>query len=130
MATPNEHSSTRRKIKSKDRDRLYKRREYWHYELIIDGKKRSFTTGTKDYNEAKKKRAAAVRELDQGRAPSNNGRKRFMLAADEYIAHREATVAAGTVRLEEERLRALKKKIGTVMLKEITGRSIRSYQAA
>jgi hypothetical protein len=96
--------------RAKDRDGLYKRRDYWHYELLIDGTKRSFTTGTKDYNEAKKKRAAAVRDLDQGRAPSNSGRKRFMLAADEYIAHREATVSAGTVRLEKERLRALKKK--------------------
>jgi hypothetical protein len=34
------------KLRSKDRDGLYKRRDYWHYELIIDGKKRSFTTAT------------------------------------------------------------------------------------
>jgi hypothetical protein len=49
--------------RSKDRDGLYKRRDYWHYELLIDGRKRSFTTGTKDYNEAKKKRAIAVGAL-------------------------------------------------------------------
>jgi hypothetical protein len=45
---------------AKDRDGLYKRRDYWHYALIIDGKKHSFTTGTKNYNEAKKERAKAV----------------------------------------------------------------------
>ena len=27
------------KLRSKDRDGLYKRRDYWHYELIIDGQK-------------------------------------------------------------------------------------------
>jgi hypothetical protein len=31
--------------------------DYRHCELIIDNRKRSFTTETKEYNEAKKKRA-------------------------------------------------------------------------
>ena len=115
--------------KSKDRDGLYKRRDYWHYELIIDGRKRSFTSGTKDYNEAKKKRAAAVRDLQQGRAPSDSGLKRFESVADEYIKHREATASAGTVRLEKERLKPLKRVIGNVKLKDIAPRTIRSYQA-
>ena len=35
------------KLRSKDRDGPYKRRDYWHYELIIDGRKRSFTTATR-----------------------------------------------------------------------------------
>jgi integrase len=112
----NENDPTAKR-KAKDRDGLYKRRDYWHYELIIDGKKRSFTTGTKDYNQAKKTRAAAVRELEQGRVPNDSGRKRFEAAADEYIKHRERTVAAGTVRLEKERLKPLKRIIGNVMLK-------------
>jgi len=115
--------------RKKDRDGLYKRREYWHYELIIDGKKRSFTTETKDYNEAKKKRAAAVHDLNAGRLPNDSGRKRFQFAAAEYIKHRESTVSAGTVRLEKERLRALEKVMRNVALKDITGRSIRAYQA-
>src|SRR3954452_23583120 len=96
--------------RKKDRDGLYKRREYWHYELVIDGKKRSFTTGTKDYNEAKKKRARAVADLEQGKAPLDSGRKRFELSACEYIAHRETTVSAGTLRLERERLRPLQRR--------------------
>jgi len=117
------------KGKSKDRDGLYKRRDYWHYELIIDGRKRSFTTATKDYNEAKKKRAAAVRDPEQGRAPNDSGRKRFELVAADYIKHREATASAGTVRLEKERLRPLKRVIGNVMLRDVAPRTIRSYQA-
>jgi integrase len=116
------------KLRSKDRDGLYKRRDYWHYELVIDGKKRSFTTETKDYNEAKKKRAEAVRELEQGNAPTRSGSKRFEATADEYIRHREATVSAGTVRLEKERLKPLKRVLGNVRLKDITPRTIRNYQ--
>jgi len=116
------------KLRSKDRDGLYKRRDYWHYELIIDGKKRSFTTETTDYNEAKKKRAKAVHDLEQGRAPDNAGRKRFEATADEYIKHRKATVSEGTVQLEEERLGPLKRVLGNVRLKDITPRKIRTYQ--
>ncbi len=118
----------RQRLRSKDRDGLYKRRDYWHYELIIDGKKRSFTTETKDYNEAKKKRAQAVLELQQGKAPTRAGSKRFEATADEYMKHREATVSAGTVRLEKERLKPLKRILGNVRLKDITPRKIRNYQ--
>jgi integrase len=127
---PNEQPETSEPKRKKDRDGLYKRREYWHYELIIDGRKRSFTTETKDYNQAKKKRAQAVRDLAEGKAPNDSGRKRFERAADEYIEHREATVSAGTIRLEKERLKPLKRVIGNVMLKDIAPRTIKSYQAA
>jgi hypothetical protein len=123
-------SPTSAKRKAKDRDGLYRRREYWHYELIINGKKRSFTTGTKDYNQAKKIRAEAVRNLQQGKPPTDSARKRFESTAEEYIKHREATVSAGTVRLEKERLKPLKRILGNVMLKEINPKSIRSYQAS
>src|SRR3954453_12220350 len=81
------------KHKAKDRDGLYRRRQYWHYELSIDGKKRSFSTGTKDYNSAKKIRAEAIRNLEDGKLPTNSGRKRFEAVADDYIRHREATVS-------------------------------------
>lgn len=117
------------KHKARDRDGLYRRRQYWHYELRIDGKKRSFSTGTKDYNAAKKIRAEAVRNLEEGKLPSNSGRKRFESVADDYIRHREATVSAGTVRLEKERLRILKRDIGNVMLKDIVPRTVKNYQA-
>ena len=115
--------------RKKDRDGLYKRREYWHYELIIDGKKRSFTTETKDYNEAKKKRAQAIRDLQQGKPPSDTNLKRFEPTADEYIKHRECIVSAGTVRLEKERLKQLKRVLGNVRLKDIMPRTIRKYQS-
>ena len=60
--------------------------------------------------------------------PDNAGRKRFEATADEYIEHRRATVSEGTVRIEEERLRPLKRVLGNVRLKDITPRKIRAYQ--
>lgn len=118
------------KRKAKDRDGLHRRRNYWHYELIIDGKKRSFTTGLKDYNQAKKKRAQAVADLENGRLPVDSSRKRFDAAASEYIAHREATVSVGTVRIDKERLPHLKRSLGNCLLKDITAKTIRAYQAS
>ena len=79
---------------------------------------------------AKRKRAHAVAERDQGKVPTDSGRKRFECAAREYIAHRETTVSAGTLRLEKERLRPLHRGMGNRMLREITPRAIRDYQAA
>jgi integrase len=62
--------------------------------------------------------------------PLDSNRKRFDETADEYIRHREATVSEGTVRLEKERLKPLERVIGNVKLKEISSRTIRTYQAA
>src|SRR5947209_3750494 len=116
--------------KAKDRDGVFKRRDYWHYELMIDGKKRSFTTGTKDYKRAKQIRAEAVRALEEGIPPTDTGKSRFESTADEYVRHREATVSPGTLRLEKERLKPLKRVIGNVALRDISPRTIKNYQAA
>lgn len=77
-----------------DKDGLHKRRGYWHYTRLIDGKPKSFSTRTKNYNDAKKIRAEAIAEIEQGCLPSVSIRRRFEEAATEYIAHREATVSA------------------------------------
>lgn len=111
--------------KAKDRDGLYRRREYWRYELIIEGKKRSFTTGTKQYREAKKIRATAIRDLEQGQLVNDSGRKRFDVAAEDYLKHRAVTVSAGTLRLEKERVKPLKREFRNIMLKDIAATRIR-----
>jgi hypothetical protein len=86
MNVKNDGEPTARR-KAKDRDGLYKRRDYWHYELIIDGKKRSFTTGTKDYNEAKKN--VPVLLLNWTRARRQRARvvnvSRLVLASTSHI---------------------------------------------
>src|SRR5205814_3732236 len=62
-----------------------------------------------------------------------NDRLKFTEAADLYISHRTVAAAKGTVRLEKERLRAVKKllaKIATVdlKLKDIDIKLVRNYQ--
>jgi hypothetical protein len=122
-------TSATKRTRKKDRDGLYQRRGYWHYELRVDGRRRSYTTGTKDYNQAKKIRADAVRDLQDGKLPNDSGSNRLQVVADAYIQHRQATVSAGTVRLEKERLKPLMRLIGNVKLKDITASVIRKYQA-
>lgn len=70
-----------------------------------------------------------MRSLHQGNIPSDSGRKRFEPTPDEYIHYRESTVSAGTVRLEKERLKALKRGLGNLALKDITPKRIRKYQS-
>jgi len=68
-----------------------------------------------------------------GRYDPSNDRLKFTEAADAYIEHRQVGVAQGTVRLEKERLRALKTLLAQIAgvdlkLKDIDIRLVRNYQ--
>lgn len=99
-----------RKRKAKDRDGLYKRRNHWHFEYRDPqtGKWLSKTTGKKSYNDAKEFKGEFLESL-KGQYNPRNDRLRFNEAADAFIEHRAVAASAGTVRLEKERLRAVKK---------------------
>src|ERR1041385_8728854 len=123
-----------RKRKAKDRDGIYKRRGHWHFEYKDPqtGQWRSKTTGKTNYNDAKEFKRLFMESLKGQYNPSND-RLKFTDAADAYVQHRTVAAAAGTVRLEKERLRALKKllaKIATVdlKLKDIDIKLVRTYQ--
>src|SRR5215469_2769728 len=123
-----------RKLKAKDRDGLYKRRGYWHFEYKgpQTGQWRSKTTGETNYAEAKMLKAKFLESL-KGRYNPRNDRLKFTDAADAYIAHRLVAASAGTVRLEKERLRALKRLLAQIAtadlkLKDLDIKLVRSYQ--
>ena len=123
-----------RKRKSKDRDGVYKRRGHRHFEYKDPqtGQWRSKTSGKTNYNDAKEFKREFMESL-KGQYDPGNDRLRFTDAADSYIQHREVAAAAGTVRLEKERLRALKKLLAQIAgvdlkMKEIDIRLVRSYQ--
>jgi len=123
-----------RRAKSKDRDGVYKRRGYWHFDYKDPqtGRWRGKTTGLKVYNEAKEFRRLFLESLEGNYDPSND-RMRFVAAADAYMQHREVSAAAGTLRLEKERLRAAKKLIARITgpdlkLKDIDLKILRMYQ--
>lgn len=123
-----------RKRKAKDRDGLYKRRGYWHFEYKDPqtGQGRSKTTGNTSYNDAKEFKREFLESLKKRYDPSKD-RVKFADAADAYIEHRKVSAAEGTVRLEKERLRALKKTLAKLAvdlkLKDFADiQLIRSYQ--
>lgn len=129
-----EMESSKQQRKAHDRDGLYRRRGYWHFEYRDPetGQWHSKTTGATAYNEAKTFRREFLDELKKNYVPTND-RLRFSDAADAYIKHREISVAPGTVRLEKERLRALKKCLAQianpdVRLKDFTITLVRAYQ--
>jgi len=128
-------SEKARKRKSKDRDGIYRRRGHWHFEYKDPqtGQWRSKTTGKTSYNDAKESRRLFMESLKGQYNPSND-RLKFDEAADAYIEHRAVAAAEGTVRLEKERLRAVKKLLVQIApvnlkLKDFEDiRLIRTYQ--
>jgi hypothetical protein len=127
-------TETTRKRKAKDRDGIYKRRGHWHFEYKDPqtGQWRSKTTGKTNYNDAKEFKHGFMDSLKGQYNPSND-RLKFTEAADAYIVHRGVAAAAGTVRLEKERLRALKKLLAQIAvadlkLKDIDIKLVRNYQ--
>src|SRR5436190_1657299 len=124
-----------RKPKAKDRDGIYKRRGHWHFEYkdLESGQWRSKTTGKTNYNKAKEFKREFLESLQGRQYDPSNDRLRFTDAADAYIEHRAVAAAAGTVRLEKERLRALKKLLTQIApvdlkLKDVDIKLVRTYQ--
>jgi integrase len=121
--------------KAKDRDGVYKRRGHWHFDYKDPqtGQWRSKTTGKTNYNDAKEFKREFLKSLKGPYNPSND-RLKFAQAADAYIEHRGVAASAGTVRLEKERLRAVKKLLAQIApfdlkLKDFEDvRLIRTYQ--
>jgi integrase len=124
-----------RRPKAKDRDGVYKRRGYWHFDYKDPqtGQWRSKTTGKTNYNDAKEFKGKFRDSLDEGDYNPSNDRLRFSEAADRYIEHRKVHASGGTVRLEKERLRALRKLLGSIAssdlkLKNVDIHLVRVYQ--
>jgi integrase len=121
--------------KAKDRDGVYKRRGHWHFDYKDPqtGQWRSKTTGKTNYNDAKEFKREFLKSLKGPYNPSND-RLKFAEAADAYIEHRGVAAGEGTVRLEKERLRAVKKLLAKIApvdlkLKDFEDiRLIRTYQ--
>ena len=123
-----------RKRKARDRDGVYKRRGLWHFDYKDPqtGQWRSKTTGRTSYNNAKEFKREFLESL-KGQYNPGNDRLTFTDAADIYMAHRAVSAAAGTVRLEKERLRAMKKLLARIAgtdlrLRDVEINLIRNYQ--
>jgi integrase len=122
------------KRKARDRDGVYKRRGHWHFDFKDPqtNRWRSKTTGKTAYNDAKEFKRLFMESL-KGQYNPGNDRLRFVDAADAYVLHRVVSAAAGTVTLEKERLRAIKKLLTQIAgidlkLRDIDIKFVRLYQ--
>src|SRR4051794_26780599 len=103
--------SKKKEGRATDRDGFYERRgdRHFDYKDPKTGRWRSKSTETKSLKEAKGKKTAFLEALDKGRYTPGNDRMRFNDAARIHIAHRQVSAAAGTLRLEKERLKQLER---------------------
>jgi integrase len=124
----------KKKRKGRDRDGVYKRRGLWHFDYKDPqtGQWRSKTTGKTNYNDAKEFKREFTESL-KGQYNPGNDRIKLTDAADAYVRHRKVAASAGTVRLEKERLRPLKRLMAQIAgselkLKDIDIKLVRNYQ--
>ena len=112
----------------RDNDGLHKRRGIWHYKLKIQGRWREYSTGTRNYQDARKKRQQALQAQEEGRLPSDAAKAKLEQAAPKWLEDRRKLVAPQTWRIDKERLKPLLKALGHQRLCDITNEDIRAYQ--
>jgi integrase len=112
----------------RDTDGLHKRRGIWHYKLKIDGHWKSFSTGTRSYQEARKLRQQAIRANEDGKLATQRSRLSFERAAEQWLIDRVTHVSDSTSRIDRERLVPLRGYFGNEKLCDISERRIREYQ--
>jgi integrase len=120
---PNNESPPRR-----DNDGLHKRRGLWYYCLTIEGRRKFFSTKTRNYQQARAVRAKAEEDQKKGRLPNDLSKWPF----EKLLAHvgeqRKLDLAENTVRLEKERSVPLLKHFADMRVSRIDARAIRNYQ--
>ena len=67
----------KRKLIARDRDGLFKKRGIWQYRILINGRFRQFSTGTRIYRAAKKIRQEALQAEAEGRLPTDSSTARL-----------------------------------------------------
>jgi integrase len=118
------------KPKSNDRDGLHKRRGIWEFSLRINGRRKSFSTGTRNFQEARKIRAEAIKQQLENRLPTDLAKWPFEKLLAQVTKDRKPHLSEGTIQLEKERSGPLLKHFTGRRVSEIDNAAIRAYQAA
>ncbi len=116
--------------KHRDNDGLHRRRGVWYYCLTIDGKRRFFSTKTRNWQEARKIRANAVKAQLENRLPTDLAKFPFERLLARVLDDRKPHLAGNTVRIEKERSGPLLKHFSGRRVSEIDAAAIRGYQTA
>lgn len=116
--------------RKRDNDGLHKRRGIWYYSLVIDGERRFFSTKMRNYQDARKVRAEAVKQHLEGKLPTDMAKWLFSKALPQVCEDRKLHLEEASIRIEKERSKPLLKYFGSRRVSEIDGAAIRAYQTA
>ncbi|MGH9412241.1 MAG: tyrosine-type recombinase/integrase [Terriglobales bacterium] len=116
-------------VPAKDRDGLHKRRGIWHATIRVNGGWREFSTGTRNWQQARTKRAEMVAAIEAGRLPTEIAKWPLGKVVDTWLASRTHTTAPNTQALERNLSRTLVREFPARTLAEVSCDSIRAYQA-
>jgi integrase len=113
---------------------IYKRKEYWHLDVTINGVRYREALETTDKREAKELEKDRIAEIKHGRGASKSGRefarKPFSEAAAVYLDERKPHVSERTMQFEKERLGPLSKHFGEKPLLRFKAEDVAHYQTA
>lgn len=87
----------------RDNDGLHKRRGIWYFTLNIDGERRFFSTKTRNWQEARKIRAEAVKAQLDNRLPTELAKWPFQKLLAQVMEDRKPHLADNSIRIDRER---------------------------
>ena len=76
--------------RKKDNDGLHKRRGIWHFKIREGGRWKEISTGTRNYQEARKFRTKVLQEQQEGKLPSDMAQWTLAKAGDRWLEKPEA----------------------------------------
>ncbi len=118
---------------SRTRNGVYRHRNSQNYYFKVKNEQGVWierSTGTSDYAVAKKKKAQAEREIEEGTLPNDRSAWSLKAAVDEWLKDRKVRVSAGTYASDVTNTKHLKTKLGeqTKLLRLAEPRAIKRYQ--
>jgi integrase len=116
--------------RKKDNDGLHKRRGIWHYKIREGGRWKEISTGTRSYQEAKKVRHRKLQEIAEGRKLPDIANMSLEKVSQQWLVGRAKLVSRNTYRIDRDRLKRLRERLGDKKLVNITVDDISAYQLA
>jgi integrase len=113
---------------ARDNDGLHKRRGIWYYCLTINSERRFFSTKTHNFQEARRIKAKAVRDQEEGRLPSDLSKLPFEKLLAKVVEDRKIDLSENSIRIDRERSGPLLKFFSGRRVSTIDAAAIRAYQ--
>jgi integrase len=119
----------------RDKDGLHQRGrpgrpKVWYTFAKVNRRNYEITLGTTSYNEAKKNRQRKIEEFIAKHRLPELAKLPTEKAADAWTEEREGRVSASTVKIEKQRLKPVKDRLGKILLCDLTPDHLHAYQHA